>query len=152
MFDPLITSDDLVNELKTRTVGLSELLTTSDIISLHTPLSKNTINIIDTAEISLMKASCILINAARGGIVNELVLAEAIIHSKIGGAVIDVYATEPPSHDNPVFMVPKPQINKLLLTPHIAGITSQAWSRLFSKSWENVVDFVFNKNASFVVN
>tara|TARA_Y100001968_G_C19088144_1_gene586334 strand:- start:94 stop:702 length:609 start_codon:yes stop_codon:yes gene_type:complete len=152
VFDPLITDTDLRLELKTKKTSLSELLSTSDIVSIHTPISKNTINMIDIAEISLMKSSSILINAARGGIVNEMALAKAITHSKIGGAVVDVYSTEPPSSDNPLFMVPGSQMNRLLLTPHIAGITSQAWNSLFSKSWENVLGFVFNDKANFVVN
>ncbi len=152
VFDPLLKNSDLEVELGTRQTDLSELLRESDIVSIHTPISENTVNMINTAEISMMKTNSILINAARGGIVNEIVLAKAITHSQIGGAVVDVYSTEPPSSDNPLFMLPKSQMHRLLLTPHIAGITYQSWSDLFSKSWENVKDFVFKNDANFIVN
>ena len=152
VFDPMINENNITNELNTTKSDLDKLLKTSDILSIHIPLSKNTRHLINSAELSLMKPTSILINAARGGIVNETALAKAITTSQIGGAVVDVFSTEPPSSDNPLFKIPKPQINRLLLTPHIAGITSQSWNKLFSKSWKNVLDCIFNKSPSFIVN
>ena len=151
VFDPIKSNVDTINGNTVKNVLLTELLKTSDIISIHTPLTEDTRNMIDVNELSIMKPTSILINAARGGIVNEKALANAVIYDQIGGAVIDVFSTEPPLTDNPLFKVPSLIRSRLLLTPHIAGITSQAWNDLFSRSWKNILDFVSDKSVNFIV-
>jgi phosphoglycerate dehydrogenase-like enzyme len=85
-----------------------------------------------------MKPGAILIQAARGGIVDEAALAAALTSGHLGGAAVDVYATEPPAADNPLLTVTGEAAARLLLTPHIAGVTRQASALLFRSAWENV--------------
>jgi phosphoglycerate dehydrogenase-like enzyme len=85
-----------------------------------------------------MKPSAVLIQASRGGIVDEAALAAALAASHLHGAAVDVYTTEPPSPDNPLLMLKGEAAERLLLTPHIAGVTRQASARLFRAAWDNV--------------
>jgi phosphoglycerate dehydrogenase-like enzyme len=95
-------------------------------------------SLIGQRELARMKASAVLIQASRGGIVDEAALAAALAAGRIHGAAIDVYSTEPPSADNPLLMLEGEAAERLLLTPHIAGVTRQASARLFRAAWDNV--------------
>ncbi len=128
--DPAIDSGD--------SVELGDLLARADIVTLHVPLQDGTRGLIGAAEIGLMKPDAVLVNAARGGIVDEAALAEALEAGRIGGAVVDVYSTEPPASDNPLLTVGAAAAQRLILTPHIAGVTRQAWAGLFAEAWDNV--------------
>ncbi len=128
--DPAIDSGD--------SVELGDLLARADIVTLHVPLQDGTRGLIGAAEIGLMKPDAVLVNVARGGIVDEAALAEALEAGRIGGAVVDVYSTEPPASDNPLLTVGDATAQRLILTPHIAGVTRQAWAGLFSEAWDNV--------------
>ena len=108
------------------------------IVTLHVPLQDGTRGLIGAAEIGLVKPGAILVNAARGGIVDEAALAEALEAGRIGGAVVDVYSTEPPAPDNPLLTLSAVAAQRLILTPHIAGVTRQAWASLFAEAWNNV--------------
>ncbi|MXW85768.1 MAG: hypothetical protein F4103_05990 [Boseongicola sp. SB0673_bin_14] len=119
-------------------VVLGELLATADIVTLHVPLQDVTRGMIGAAEIGLMKPDAILVNAARGGIVDEAALADALEAGRIGGAAVDVYSSEPPAPDNPLLTVSAAAAQRLILTPHIAGVTRQAWASLFADAWDNV--------------
>jgi phosphoglycerate dehydrogenase-like enzyme len=120
---------------------LSELLKISDIVSIHVPLLDETANLISKKELSMMKPLGILINAARGGIVDECALAEALESNRIRGAVLDVFSQEPPSIDSPLLNLSKNALEKVIFTPHIAGVTAQAWTELFTKSWSNIQSY-----------
>jgi phosphoglycerate dehydrogenase-like enzyme len=85
-----------------------------------------------------MKKDAILINAARGGVVDEAALAGALRSGAIGGAAVDVYSTEPPEASNPLLALAGEATHRLLLTPHIAGVTRQAQASLFTSAWDNV--------------
>jgi phosphoglycerate dehydrogenase-like enzyme len=85
-----------------------------------------------------MKKGAILIQAARGGIVDEAALADSLTAGHLGGAAVDVYATEPPAPDNPLLKVAGEAASRLLLTPHIAGVTRQSSAFLFRSAWQNV--------------
>lgn len=98
--------------------SLDQLLKESDFISLHLPLLASTKHIISTEQFNLMKESAFLINASRGGTVDEVALAEAIRTNKIAGAGIDVFEKEPPSTDNELF-----SLDKVILTPHSAALS-----------------------------
>ena len=104
---------------------LEEVLRTSDFVSLHIPLLPSTRQCIGARELSLMKPTAFLINTARGAVVDEQALADAVNQGVIAGAGVDVYGTEPAVLDNPVFTVPR-----ILCTPHSAALTPDSWARM----------------------
>jgi len=85
-----------------------------------------------------MKPDAILIQASRGGVVDEAALAASLQSGHLGGAAVDVYSTEPPDAGNPLLKLSGPAASRLLLTPHIAGVSRQAWATLFRTAWQNV--------------
>jgi phosphoglycerate dehydrogenase-like enzyme len=85
-----------------------------------------------------MKPGAILVNAARGGIVDEAALADALRAGQLGGAAVDVYSSEPPGADNPLLQLSGGAADRVILTPHIAGVTRQSAGYLFRAAWENV--------------
>ncbi len=105
----------------------AEVLRHSDVISLHVPLNAGTRHLIGHAELALMKPGAVLINTARGGVVDEAALADALRAGRIGGACIDVLSQEPPAPDQPLLSADLPN---LLITPHIAWASRQAQQRL----------------------
>jgi phosphoglycerate dehydrogenase-like enzyme len=119
-------------------MDLDALLGASDVVTLHVPLIEATRNLIDAGRLSLMKPGAILINAARGGIVDEAALAAALEEGRLAGAAVDVYSTEPPLPDNPLLNVSCAAAARLILTPHIAGVSLQASQYLFAEAWKNV--------------
>ncbi len=106
-------------------VGLDELLAMSDVISLHLPLNADTRSLFDAARLERIKPGAILINTARGGIVDEAALARLLRDGRLAGAALDVFADEPLPPGSPLADVPN-----LLLTPHIAGLTVESNSRV----------------------
>lgn len=129
------TSGKNNNEDYTRRT-LDDLLRDSDIVSIHAPLSSETYHLIDYHQLSLMKKSAIIINVARGGIINEEGLTRALNDNLIMGAALDVYSTEPLPADNPLFKVQDKY--KLLLTPHSAWATKESLKILIDKVAENI--------------
>jgi phosphoglycerate dehydrogenase-like enzyme len=121
-----------------RSVTLDELLSTADVVTLHVPLLSATKGLIGDRQLAAMKPGAILINAARGGIVDETALAAHLASGHLGGAAVDVYSTEPPGTDNPLFKLDGDAARKVLLTPHIAGVTRQSFANLFRVAWQNV--------------
>lgn len=124
--------------LEAEAMDLEPLLASADVVTLHVPLIEATRNLIDARRIAQMKPGAILINAARGGIVDEAALAEALDSGHLGGAAVDVYSTEPPTDDNPLLNVSDEAASRLILTPHIAGVSRQASQHLFAEAWRNV--------------
>jgi glycerate dehydrogenase len=122
-----------------RRVSLDECLATSDVISLHCPLTPETHHLLDNQAFSRMKNNVIIINAARGAIVDEPALADAIISGKIAGAAIDVLPQEPPAKDSPLMMLAS-QTN-VILTPHIAWASQQAMQSLADQLIDNIEAF-----------
>ncbi len=115
-----------------------DLLAAADIVTLHVPLLPDTRNLIGENELAKMKPSAVFIQASRGGIVDEAALAACLAAGRINGAAVDVYDTEPPGSDSPLLMLKGEAAQRLLLTPHIAGVTRQASAQLFRAAWENV--------------
>jgi phosphoglycerate dehydrogenase-like enzyme len=134
-FDPA-TSD--AKGVDARPVSLDELLATSDVVSLHVPLLPATQNLIGARELARMKPGAMLIQASRGGIADEAALAASLTSGHLGGAAVDVYSAEPPLPDNPLLKLSGEAASRLLLTPHIAGVTRQASAFLFRTAWQNV--------------
>ncbi|MGB9989464.1 D-2-hydroxyacid dehydrogenase [Pseudoduganella rhizocola] len=121
-----------------RNVSFDELLETSDVLSLHAPLNDKTRNIIGAAELKRMKPSAILINTARGGLVDEAALADALIANTIAGAGFDVLTQEPPPEDHVLLNLRLPNF---LLTPHSAWASTQAMQTLADQLIDNVEAF-----------
>ena len=119
---------------------LDELLQTSDIVSIHAPLNKNTENLITYDKLKLMKKHAILLNLGRGKIVNEADLAKALDEDLIGGAGLDVLEQEPINADNPLLKIKNKE--KLLITPHIAWTSIEARKRLIKEIAENIRAFL----------
>ena len=117
--DPLLPPD----WGETERLSLSELLARADVLSLHVPLTDATRGLIDAAALAAMKPGAVLINTARGEIVDEAALAEALKSGTLGGAAIDVFAEEPLSAQAAATFA---DIPNLILTPHIAGVTQEA--------------------------
>ena len=118
---------------------LEDLLAESDIVSIHAPLNAKTLNLIDKRELSLMKPSAILINVARGGIVNEEALAAALDGGVIRGAALDVFSTEPLT-DSPLYRIK--ERHKLLASPHNAWSSDDAIDRLIGCIAKNIEEFL----------
>lgn len=121
-----------------KALPLDQLLQTADVVSLHVPLLPSTTGLIGSRELALMKPDAVLIQAARGGVVDEAALATHLTSGRLGGAAVDVYSTEPLTSDNPLLTLAGEAAQKLLLTPHIAGVTRQSSAFLFRSAWENV--------------
>jgi glycerate dehydrogenase len=130
-----VTSRSAVHEEGVTVMPLDELLRTSDVVSLHLPLDENTRNMIGAAELASMKRSALLINTARGGLVDEAALAQALADGLIGGAGFDVLSKEPPAPDNPLLQVRLPNF---ILTPHVAWASDGAMQTLADMLIENI--------------
>jgi (S)-sulfolactate dehydrogenase len=115
--------------------GLEPLLREADVVSLHVPLTEATTNLIDALRLSRMKPDAILLNAARGGVVDEPALAAALKAGKLGGAALDVFVEEPLSASSGAVFAGCPN---LILTPHIAGVTVESNTRVSWVTVENV--------------
>ncbi len=120
----------------TESVDLSALLRRADIVTLHCPLTPETRGLIGAAEIAAMKPGAILINTARGGIVEEAALAAALRSGHLAGAAVDVFDTEPITKEAAALFAGLPNV---ILTPHIAGITVESNSRISTITVDNVL-------------
>ena len=124
------------------------MLSEMDAVSLHCPKNKETTDMFSDKEFNIMKESSYLINCARGGIVNEKALYDALISNKIRGAGLDVYDDEPSTSSNPLF-----GLDNILLSPHIAGVTQEATIRMSKQSAQNVLDVFDDKvNSEVIIN
>ena len=113
---------------------LDELLRESDYVSLHVPLTAATRHLIDAEKLALMKPTAVLINVARGEIVDEAALTDALLAGRLGGAGIDVFSREPPDTSSPLF-----RLDNVISTPHVAGTTFGTSRRRGEASVENIV-------------
>jgi phosphoglycerate dehydrogenase-like enzyme len=136
--DPAARDLGAAQALGAQSMPLDELLATADVVTLHVPLIPETRGMIDDRALRTMKPGAILIQAARGGIVDEAALGKHLASGHLGGAAVDVYSTEPPGNDNPLLALEGEGARRLLLTPHIAGVTRQSSAILFRSAWENV--------------
>lgn len=129
-------------------VNFDTLLETSDIISIHAPLNKETENLIDEAALKKMKSSAVLLNLGRGPIVNEIALAKALEDGKIAGAGLDVLSVEPMAADNPLAAIK--DSTKLIITPHIAWATREARARVVEEVYKNAKAFLDGEERNIV--
>ena len=139
-YDPYLEKDSNLWK-ETKNLLLDNLLSISDIISLHIPLSKETKNLIDEKKLRLIKNSSVIINTSRGGIIDENSLAKLLKENKIGGAALDVFNKEP---INKVNAKKFEGLDNLILTPHIGGVTKESNERV-SKMIAKKIDIHLSK-------
>ena len=137
-------SDETVSD-GVRLTSLENVLSLSDIVSMHCPLFSETAGLINRETIAMMKHGALLINTARGGVLNERDVADALADGRIGGAGLDVLSTEPPKPDNPLLSAPN-----CVITPHIAWATREARTRLIRVLEENLAAFLAGKPQNLV--
>jgi D-3-phosphoglycerate dehydrogenase len=143
-YDPYV-SPESANRKGIKLVSLEELLKTADFITIHTPLTKETYKLIDKKAFSIMKDGVYLINCARGGIVDEEALYEALVSGKVAGAALDVYEKEPVDPDHPLL-----KLENFIGTPHLGASTVEAQKTVAVEIAKQVVDYLLNgvvKNA-----
>jgi len=117
-----------------------DVLASSDFVSLHCPLTPNTKNLIDSRALGLMKPTAFLINTARGALVDETALINALSGKRLAGAALDVISREPPIEDHPIISASK-ELDNLLVTPHCAWTAREARQRLMDEVAENILAF-----------
>ena len=140
VYDPFITEEKIKSFGGIKVDNLENSLSKIDMISLHLPLTNETKNLIDINLIKKMKKNCIIINAARGGIINEIDLDRALNENLIFGAGLDVFDIEPPKEDNPLL-----KNDKVFLSPHTAAFTEECMKRMGKETIQNIIDFFDEK-------
>jgi len=128
-------------------VNLETLLKESDIITIHVPLTPETKGMIGSKELSLMKKDALLINTARGPIIDEKALIEALKEKKIAGAALDVFEKEPPDKDNPLF-----KLENVIVAPHMASYTIEALSRVDLTLAQDLVKALKGEKPKYIAN
>lgn len=134
-YDPFLDASD-TRWQGAHKVDIDQLLISSDVVSLHVPLTEETTNLIDATALRKMKSDAILINAARGGVVEEEALAAAMKAGHIGGAALDVFEAEPVTAEYGSLFA---GVQNIILTPHIAGVTQESNVRVSQVTVENVM-------------
>ncbi|TWH46465.1 2-hydroxyacid dehydrogenase [Sporomusa sp. KB1] len=132
--------------------SLAALLADSDIVSLHVPLNDTTRGLIGQRQLELMSPGSFLINTARGEIVNQTALAQMLETGRIGGAAIDVFTPEPPESENPLLNLSPAARARLIVTPHIAGVTVGAMRKMLQASLENIARVINGQPPVNIVN
>ena len=140
VYDPFVSQDIIEKLGGIKVDSMEETCKDMDAISLHIPLNDKTKNIINYDLLQTMKKNCIVINAARGGIVNEIDLDRALKENLIFGAGLDVFETEPPEQNNPLL-----KNDKVFLSPHTASFTEECMTRMGKETIQNIIDFFDNK-------
>ncbi|MFB3885509.1 MAG: NAD(P)-dependent oxidoreductase [Thermodesulfobacteriota bacterium] len=151
-FDIIRLPSEEERDLRVIYVDFPELLKTSDILSLHIPLSETTRNLIGRRELALMKPSAILINTARGGIVDHGALLEALRTNQLKGAALDVFDPEPIPEGHPFLSLDAELQKRLILTPHLAGSGRQSQNRMFKEAINNILRVMRGEAPRYVVN
>jgi D-3-phosphoglycerate dehydrogenase len=146
VYDPGV-SDEAILSAGARPASLDEIIRTADIISLHTPLTASTADIIDAERIAAMKPGAILINVSRGGLVDEIALADALHSKHLRGAGFDAFRKEPLDLDSPLRSAPN-----ILLSPHGAHYSREAIAETSSKAFLNVAEMIRGRPPLYCVN
>ena len=144
--DPLVAAER-AEQASVELVDLDTLVAAADVLSVHVPLTEQTRGIIDAARLARMKPGARVINVARGGIVDEVALADALRSGHIGGAAIDVFTTEPPPADHPLLNAPN-----IVLTPHLGASTEEAQLNVALDVADQIVQVLGGGAARYAVN
>ncbi|MFY9558122.1 MAG: phosphoglycerate dehydrogenase, partial [Blastocatellia bacterium] len=145
-YDPYFTRE-AAHELGIEVIALDELIARADFITLHTPLTDETRGMIDSDAIERMKPGVRLINCARGGLIDERALADAIRSGKVAGAALDVFEQEPTPPDNPLF-----SLDQVITTPHLGASTAEAQLGVATMIAEQVLDYLKHGTVRGAVN
>lgn len=140
VYDPYVDEKTIKKSGAHYVDDYKSILPQMDAVTLHCPKTKETTDMFSAQEFDAMKSTSILINCARGGIVNEKALYDALTNNKIRSAGLDVYDDEPSKSSNPLF-----SLDNILLSPHIAGVTQEATIRMSKQAVQNVLDVFDNK-------
>ncbi len=135
-FDPFI-SPEAAARLGVELVPMDEIWRQSDIVSLHVPLTEQTRHVVNAETMHRMKRGALVVNCARGGLVDEAALAEAIASGHIGGAALDVFEREPPPPDHPLL-----KLDSLVCTPHLGASTEEAQAAVAAAIAEQIADYL----------
>jgi glycerate dehydrogenase len=125
--------------------SIPELFAEADVISLHCPLTADNAQFVDRALLARVKPSALLLNTARGGLIDEAALAEALAEGRLAGAAVDVLSSEPPRADNPLLGAPR-----CIITPHMAWASLPARRQLMATTVRNVEAFLAGKPINVV--
>ncbi|MFP4623444.1 MAG: phosphoglycerate dehydrogenase [Gemmatimonadota bacterium] len=145
-YDPYL-QEERARQLEITPVSLDEALRDGDVVSLHVPLTESTAGLVGAEQIARMKPTAVLVNAARGGVVDENALADALRQNRIAGAAADVYAAEPLPPDHPFLA-----LDHILLTPHIGAATVEAQHNVAFEVAEAVRDALLRDDFSGAIN
>jgi D-3-phosphoglycerate dehydrogenase len=145
-YDPFLT-EEKAQQLGVDLVGMDALLQRADFVSIHTPLLPETRNLIDAAALAKMKPTARLVNCARGGIVDEAALADALRNKRLAGAALDVFEAEPPPPDHPLL-----HLDNVICTPHLGAATAEAQVAVSVAIAEQIVQFLVHNVIHSAVN
>ena len=140
VYDPFVSKEEIESIGGKKIEDLKAGVKKMDALTLHMPLNEKTKNIINYDVLKNMKKNCIIINASRGGIINENDLNKSLNENKIFGAGLDVFDTEPPDNDNPLL-----KNDKTFLSPHTAAFTEECMVRMGKETIQNIIDFFDKK-------
>lgn len=148
-FDPFAPAEAFAEDGVERVEDLDRLLATSDIVSLHCPLTPSTKHLLSAASIARMKPGAVVVNTARGGLIDEAALLEALRSGHLAGAGLDTFETEPPAADHPFWAD-----LRIVGSPHIGGVTTAANSRVGVEAAQGVIDVLAGRSvpSSRIVN
>ncbi|MCI0379208.1 MAG: phosphoglycerate dehydrogenase [Gemmataceae bacterium] len=146
-FDPFLTADRAAQLGIEAVPDLASLLPRVDFLTVHTPLTPETTNLIGAKEIAQMRTGARILNCARGGIVNEEALAEALKSGQLAGAALDVFVEEPPSPDHPLLA-----LSNVVVTPHLGAATVEAQESVALEAAQLLVDYLTKGVIGFAVN
>jgi D-3-phosphoglycerate dehydrogenase len=140
VYDPFVSKEVIESLGGKKVENLEDSIKNMDAVSLHVPLNDKTKNLINYNLLRKMKKNCIIINAARGGVINEIDLDRALNENLIFGAGLDVFEKEPPDQNNPLL-----KNEKVFLSPHTAAFTEECMVRMGKETIQNIIDFFEKK-------
>lgn len=144
-YDPFVDKE-AANFLNIKLMSLEKMLSQSDFVSIHTPLTEETFHMIDRNKIKLMKKNSVLINTSRGGLIHEKALIRALRNKEIAGAALDVLENEPIERNNPLL-----SMNEVIITPHAAWHSEEAQFEVKTKTAQNVSDALTGKKPQYII-
>jgi D-3-phosphoglycerate dehydrogenase / 2-oxoglutarate reductase len=146
-YDPFLSPDKAAQLGIESVTGIDQLLPRCDFLTVHTPLNEETRNLIGARELALMKPGARILNCARGGIINEEALAEALRSGHLAGAALDVFVPEPPPADHPLLKLPN-----VVVTPHLGASTVEAQESVACEAAQLMIEFLKRGAVQFAVN